>query len=135
MRHVKAGRRPARRFDHQSGFRVRVIAGAEVSGRTAAHQARSATIGRKCEGGPGRRFHTIAEMEAGMRRLVVADVLPRDAQAILRVVHERAQAVLRRNRRGVEAQLLVVRGAQVGGGEAQAAARGLAEADLLHPIQ
>jgi hypothetical protein len=40
-----------------------------------------------------RRLHDLAEMEAGMRRLVVADGRPRDARPVLRVVYERRDAV------------------------------------------
>ena len=41
-----------------------------------------------------------------MRRLVVPDVLPRDRQPVLRVVHQRVEAVGRRNRRRVDAERL-----------------------------
>ena len=46
-----------------------------------------------------------------MRRLVVGDVLPGDGQAILRIVHQGVEPVRRRQRRGVNAQLLAVVGA------------------------
>lgn len=48
--------------------------------------------------GPRRRFHPVTGVEVDVRRL----------EAVLRVVHQRRKAVLRRRSRGVEAQLFVV---------------------------
>src|SRR6266545_7135329 len=58
-----------------------------------------------------RRFHAFAQVEARMRGLVVADVLPRDGETVLRVVHQGTEPMLRRDGGGVDAQLLVVGGA------------------------
>ena len=55
-----------------------------------------------------RPLHPFADEEARVRRLVVGDVLPRDAQAVLRVVHEGVEALRGRGGRRVDAQLLVV---------------------------
>ena len=59
----------------------------------------------------GRFGHAVAEIEAGLGGLVVADVLPGDAKAILRIVHQGVEAMLRGNGRGVDAQFFVVGGA------------------------
>ena len=50
------------------------------------------------------RRHAIAKIEARMRRLVVADVLPGDCDAVLMVVHQRVEALRRRQCRRVDTQ-------------------------------
>src|ERR1044071_8757148 len=55
-----------------------------------------------------RPLHPFADEEARVRGLVVGDVLPRDAQAVLRVVREGVEARGGRDGRRVDAQLLVV---------------------------
>ena len=47
-------------------------------------------------------------MEAGVRWFVVNDVLPRNGQAVLRIVHQGVEPVLGRNGRGVEAEGLAI---------------------------
>ena len=42
---------------------------------------------------PRRVLHALAEEEARVRRLVVGDVLPGHAEAVLRIVHQRVEAV------------------------------------------
>ena len=64
------------------------------------------------DGGTGGGFHAGAEEEAGVGRLIVGDVLPGDGEAILRVMHERVEAMLGGDRRGENAELLVVGGAE-----------------------
>ena len=62
--------------------------------------------------GTGGGFHAGAEEEAGVGRLIVGHVLPGDGEAILRVMHERVEAVLGGDRRGKNAELLVVGSAE-----------------------
>src|SRR4051812_17522343 len=50
------------------------------------------------------------EVEADMRRLVVGAVLPRHGQPVNRIVHQGVAAMLGRDRRGEDAELLVVGG-------------------------
>ena len=47
-----------------------------------------------------------------MRGLIVREVLPGDGKAILRIVHQRVEAVFRGDRRGVDAHCYVVFGVQ-----------------------
>ena len=56
--------------------------------------------------GPRRRRHAVAQVEARVGRLVVRHVLPGDAQPVDRVVHQRVEAVLGRDRRREDAQLV-----------------------------
>jgi len=42
---------------------------------------------------PRRIVHTLAEIETRMWRLVVTNVLPRDRQTVLRIVHERVDSI------------------------------------------
>src|SRR5262249_7987576 len=56
-----------------------------------------------------RRFrHAFAHKKARMRRLVIGDVLPRDAQPILGVVHQRIEPTPGRNGGRINPQFLVV---------------------------
>src|SRR5437762_2892806 len=57
-------------------------------------------------------FHVVAEEEAGVRGLVVADVLGGDGEAILRVVHQGGDAVVGGNCCCVNSQGVVVGGAE-----------------------
>ncbi len=59
----------------------------------------------------GRSRHALAQVEPGLGRLVVSDVLPRHRQAVLAVVHQGRQPVLGRDLGRVDPQLLVVDGA------------------------
>ena len=59
--------------------------------------------------GMGRSGHPFAQIETRVRRLIVSNILPRDAQSILRIVHQRVQPMGSRNRRRVDPQFFVVR--------------------------
>ncbi len=60
-----------------------------------------------------RSLHAFAEKEARVRRLIVCHILGGDLQPVLRIVHERIEAMLRRGRRHVDAKR-VVAGAEDG---------------------
>src|SRR4051812_25561670 len=55
-----------------------------------------------------RLIHAFAEEKTGVRRLIVADVLPGDAESILRIVHERDEAMAGGNGRAIDGYLFVV---------------------------
>ena len=59
--------------------------------------------------GPWWLRHACAEIKAGVRRLIVRNVLPGNAQTVLRIVHQRIEAILSRYNRGVNVQLFIVR--------------------------
>src|SRR5829696_7939771 len=50
---------------------------------------------------PGRRRHPVAQIIGDVRRLVVGDVLPRDAEPVDGVVHQRGEAMRGGDGRGV----------------------------------
>src|SRR5262249_49652761 len=58
-----------------------------------------------------RREHVLTNEETRMWRLVIPPVFPSDGTAILRVVHQRIEAIRGKNCRGVDAEIEIVRSA------------------------
>src|SRR5262245_17907155 len=71
--------------------------------------------GSRIKGLPGGRRilrHPLAQVKAGVRGLVVRDVLPCDPKAVDRIVHQRDESMPRGCGRREDAQLSIVAGAR-----------------------